>query len=186
MAKLRFTKVDARKTFDKLSKRVSQDELSGIEEWRLAVIQTGNNKYGYNWQNLPTPNVKGWINGITAKDFYTEDGKRKPIGASVDYLYNKVNQVLGGQQKPAATQLPTSQSASKSNDGDTQLEREFKEHVHRVAQGIDGQGPQKTRAVIQYLQSEAKYRGSWGQMGRKLAYRPLNNANNTEIVVEVQ
>lgn len=194
MAKLKFTKVDARKTFDKLSKRVSQDELSTLGEWRLAVIQTGNNKYGYNWQNLPTPNVKGWINGITAKDFYTEDGKRKPIGASVDYLYNKVNLWIQQQTKTSQPQ-PTARVAEPAIaptprvtktlgvevSSDSAYARKVKELVN-THRDQGARGRRLAHRVRMELMNE--FDGSWGQRGTIIVFRPSKGKETIEIDVE--
>lgn len=193
MATIKFTRDMARQTFDTLAERVPESHVIGLSEKRLAVRRRGNTFFFY-FQELPTEDVIGWVGDINARTYYGVDGKRMPIGSSVDDLYKRVNLWLQ-QQTNSSQPQPTSRVAepafaptprvTKSIGADSSKDsayvRKLKELVntHRK-QGV--RGPRLAHRVRMELMNE--FTGSWGQRGTIIVFKPSNGRTAFEIDVE--
>lgn len=190
MATLKFTRKMARQTFDTLAERVPESHVIGLSEKRLAVRRRGTTIFFY-FQELPTEDVIGWVGGINARTYYGENGKRLPIVSSVDDLYKRVTlwlqqQTKSSQPKPPARVAdpafaPTprvTKSIGAESSSDSAYERKVKELVntHRK-QGAAG--PRLAHIVRMELMNE--FKGSWGQRGTVIVYRPSND----NVVIEI-
>lgn len=195
MATLKFTRKMARQTFDTLSERVPESHVIGLSEKRLAVRRRGDTIFFY-FQELPTEDVIGWVGGINARTYYGVDGKRLPIGSSVDDLYKRVTlwlqqQTNSSQSQPTARVAepafaPTprvTKSIGAESSSDSAYERKVKGLVNTYRnQGASG--PRLAHIVRMNLMNE--FKGSWGQRGTVIVYRPSNDNVAIEIdVVEV-
>ena len=192
MATLKFTRKMARQTFDTLAERVPESHVIGLSEKRLAVRRRGDTIFFY-FQELPTEDVIGWVGGINAQTYYGVNGKRLPIGSSVDDLYKRVNlwiqqQTKSSQPQPTARVAepafaPTprvTKSIGAESSSDSAYERKVKELVNTYRkQGASG--PRLAHIVRMKLMNE--FKGSWGQRGTVIVYRPSND--NVAIEIDV-
>ena len=182
MATLKFTRKMARQTFDTLADRVPESHVIGLSEKRLAVRRRGDTIFFY-FQELPTEDVIGWVGGINARTYYGENGKRLPIGSSVDDLYKRVTlwlqqQTKNSQPKPTPRVKKTLGAEVRS---DSAYARKVKElvNIHRE-QGARGR--RLAHQVRMELMNE--FQGSWGQRGTIIVFRPSNGREVFEIDVE--
>lgn len=192
MAALKFTRKMARQTFDTLAERVPESHVIGLSEKRLAVRRRGTNVFFY-FQELPTEDVIGWVGGVNAQTYYGENGKRLPIGSSVDDLYKRVTLWLQQQTKSSQPQptarvaepayAPTprvTKSIGVESSSDSAYVRRVKELVNTYSkQGAAG--PRLAHIVRMKLMNE--FKGSWGQRGTVIVYRPSND--NVAIEIDV-
>ena len=193
MATLKFTRKMARQTFDTLAERVPESHVIGLSEKRLAVRRRGDTIFFY-FQELPTEDVIGWVGGINARTYYGENGKRLPIGSSVDDLYKRVTlwiqqQTKSSQPKPPARVAepafaPTprvKKTLGAEISSDSAYARKVKElvNIHRE-QGARGR--RLAHQVRMELMNE--FQGSWGQRGTIIVFRPSNGREVFEIDVE--
>lgn len=200
MAAARFTREIARHTYDLLPERVSLDVLGMIEEKRLAVRKRGQG-YFYYWQELPTEDVVGWVDGVHARMFYGPTGKRVPIGKGVDELYKRVNAWLQGVAYkderydentksinawlekvavPKQPETPIQRTQTVEVDPESPI---YKKAVI-LARGFKRSGIQGARlahAVRNELMKQ--FRGTWAQRGTVIIYK--NNQTNERIEIDV-
>lgn len=98
MKKVKFTRDDARATFDKLAPQVNAQKFRDVISKRRLAISVGLNQCWFFWiedgsfeEDLST---LIWMD-VYARDFYREISpgiyQRRPIGDSVNYLYDRVS-----------------------------------------------------------------------------------------------
>lgn len=192
MATIKFTRKMARQTFDTLSERVPESHVIGLSEKRLAVRRRGDTIFFY-FQELPTEDVIGWVGGINARAYYGENGKRLPIGASVDDLYKRVTlwlqqQTKSSQPKPTARVAepafaPTprvNKTLGSEISKDSAYVRKLKELVN-THRDQGARGPRLAHRVRMELMNE--FTGSWGQRGTIIVFKPSNGRTVIEIDV---
>ena len=192
MATLKFTREMARKTFDTLADRVPESHVIGLSEKRLAVRRRGNTVF-FCFHELPTEDVIGWVGGINARTYYRENGKRLPIGSSVDDLYKRVNLWLQQQTKssqpqptarvaePAIAPTPrVTKTLGSEISSDSAYARKVKELVN-IHRDQGARGPRLAHRVRMELMNE--FKGSWGQRGTIIVFRPSNGKETFEIDV---
>lgn len=190
---LKFTRKDAREMFDRLPVSLPLHRYEGLEDCRIALVLRAWG-YQFNWQDLPTEDVKGWVPGINAKLFYNPQGVRQGVGASVDYIYLYVNKYLKRVNnvsdltkteiiKPVVT-TPIPQRVEAT--GESKILGKYTQRLEELTREVKksgARGPQLAHIVRQRLMDE--FKGSWAQRGTEIVFRPTSEPGRV-IVIDTQ